>query len=146
MIVTRITRINDSLRFRLSEWMLGVIMLGWGITLAMPYETFAMPSVQALSQTASEETWAVICALVGGGRLFVLTINGVWLRQGHARAVLAFFSCLIWSQITLGILNSGTVFPGLVVYTVFSVTEFYLVFRAASEAGEVDASRKNGPS
>lgn len=145
VILARITRVRDSVRYRTSEWLLAAAMLAWGISLAMPFNTFhELPSLAPLGWFATEEHWAWACGLLGAVRLLVLVINGAWSLQGHARAILAAFSCFVWTQISFGLFKSGLVNPGQIVYALFVVCDLYAIFRAAGDAAVRDAERKNG--
>lgn len=144
MIIVRVARLNESLRFRLCEWVLSGVLFSWGWILLLPTQSFDLPSLAGLRNIASENMWGSALLLLGAGRLVVLTINGAWRRNPHARGVGAFLSCFVWCQISLGLLNSGVVAPGIAVYPIFLIAEMYTVYRTSRDARESDEAWKNG--
>lgn len=145
MIITRITRLQDSFRYRLSEWVFASILFSWGWTLLLPYPTFSLPSMGGLAAIAPENVWGLTCLIIGGVRISVLAINGAWVRSTHGRAVMAFVSCFVWCQISLGLISSGVVAPGGGVYVILLAADVFNTFKAASEAREIDdLRRRNG--
>lgn len=144
MIITRINRLQDSFRFRLSEWMLAGCMLSWGWILLLPYPTFDLPTFKGMAAIAPEDTWGVACLILGGLRIAVLAINGAWIRSTHGRTVTAFLSCFVWCQIDIGLFNSGAVTPGNGIYLIFLAADCFNIYKCATEARGVDEARRNG--
>lgn len=124
---------------RASEWALGLMLFGWSIVLTMNPDLFAEGrSYTELARWAEQDTWAMICLMIGGGRLLVLAINGAWRRSPHARAAAAFISCFFWFQVTLGLLGAGTGGTGLAVYPVLFLLDAFNAIRTIGEAGRTD--------
>ena len=144
MIITRIHRLQDSVRFRLAEWGLAVVMFSWGWLLLLPYDSLSIPVMAGLLQAAPETVWGTGCLALGGARLCVLVVNGAWRRNAHARAICAFLSCFVWVQICIGLAATGIVTTGLATYPVLLLMDIYVVFRAAAEARDTDEAWRNG--
>lgn len=144
MIITRIARFQDSLRFRLAEWMLAIAIFNWGWVLLLPAPIFDLPQLVPLRNIAPQWAWGTALLLVGSARILILIINGGWRRQAHGRMFAAMLSGFAWLQITLGILNSGIIAPGALIYPLFLGAEFYLIHRCATEARVADEEHRNG--
>lgn len=144
MIVTRITRLQRSLNLRFSEWMLAFIMLGLGLMYALPEHSMDAPAMMQMTYTMPETAWGVVSIIIGGVRILVLGINGAWKKQGHARAVLGILCLLVWTQTAIVFLNYPPASPGDIIFPIFVISELFLIFRAAKEAGTIDVVPDNG--
>lgn len=144
MIITRVARLQDSVRFRLAEWGLAAVLFQWGWILLLPAHSFDLPSMAGLARVAPEWAWGTGLLALGCIRLFILVLNGAWKRNAHARAFCAGISCFAWLQISLGLLTTGIIAPGVGVYPLFLLMDIYVVFRAAGDAREADEARRDG--
>ena len=144
MIVTRITRLQKSFNTRFCEWMLAFIMFGLGLMYALPEPSMAAPAMMQMTYTMPEQAWAVVSIVLGVARILVLGINGAWKKQGHARAVLGILCLLIWTQTAIVFLNYPPASPGDIIFPIFVISELFLIFRAAKEAGTIDVVSDNG--
>jgi hypothetical protein len=116
------------------------VLFLWAIVLTWHPALFdTAPSYSAMADLFSQNTWAIICLIVGGGRLTVLAINGAWRRSPHMRAASAFLSCFVWYQISIGLLQAETGGTGLAVYPVLLCLDAFNAIRAFGEAGKSDA-------
>lgn len=143
MIILKVDTLGDSLKFRLSEWGLSVIMLCFGFILLHPYDTLAAPVYALMRSTASEMVWGWGCFILGATRLIVLIINGAWKRSPHFRAFAAFLSCFVWVQIALSLSVGGTLPTGIAVYSVFVIMDMVSAYRAAADARVSDEAARN---
>lgn len=135
--------LKETFPARASEWALGAMLFLWSIILAGNPDVFTQSaSYRGLAQFATQDTWALMCLIFGGGRLVVLAINGAWRRSPHLRGAAAFFSCFFWFQITIGLLSSGTFSTGLAVYPVLFLLDAFNAIRAMGEAGASDNLHK----
>lgn len=138
-----LAHISNSLRetfpTRAPEWALGAVLYLWGMVLTFNTDLFTtQQSFHVLAQMMPQSTWAILCLGVGGCRLVMLVINGVWRRSPHLRAFAAFVACFFWFWISLGILQAGTFGTGLAVYPILFLLDAYNVIRAARDAGSSD--------
>lgn len=139
MIVIRVRGVGDSLRFRLSEWLLGGIMLAWGVTLLFPYPSFATtPTMSGMADLAPELVWGLVCFSIGLGRLWVLFVNGAWRRVHKARAIAACASIAVWFCMLWGALKAGFVTPGPAIYCLYIAADMFTVWRSAADARILD--------
>jgi len=119
---------------RPSEWVLALMMLSWGLVLAEPVKTFELtPIYLGLARIASEETWSVICLLIGSVRLFALMMNGAWPTITlPLRTIMAFSSCFFWFQVSLGIVAAGIggiANTAIAIYPWLAVLEMICMYR-----------------
>lgn len=147
MIWAHITKsLRETFPTRASEWALGVMLFLWAVVLSANPDLFAKnPSFRPLAQIVDQQRWALLCLVVGGGRLLMLAVNGMWRRSPHLRALTAFISCFFWFQISLGFLQAGTFGTGLAVYPVLFALDVYNALRAAGDAGSSDRIHSRSP-
>ena len=157
MIVLRLaTGITEHFPQRVSEWVMTAAILGWGYMLAGEAAAFsATPSFRELSRIADEDTWALICLLVGMARLAALIVNGTFRGfrySPHLRGAASLVACVFWGQITLGMLvawiGAGAIGTGVVAYGAFMTLELWNLFRAWADVGASRQARvkRNGHS
>lgn len=143
MILDHFSRsLRETFPARASEWALGLMLFLWSVILIANPDVFTGPSYRGLVMVAEQDTWAMLCLLVGGGRLLVLAVNGAWRRSPHMRSAMAFFSCFFWYQITIGMMQSGTWATGLAVYPVLLGLDAFNAIRTLGEAGASDNLHK----
>jgi hypothetical protein len=116
------------------------MILGWGLTLAVPGDTLAsFPAYALLSARASENAWAAMLIAVGLLRIAALIVNGR-MRRGSpiARCVASAIGAMIWSQFFASFLDYsikvGAPSGGLSVYLVLFAADIFSCGRAAWDA------------
>jgi len=133
------TSIKETFPTRAAEWATGTILFNWCIVLTSNPDLFTeSKSFVELARLMSQHSWAMLCGVVGGGRLLILVINGSWRRSPHLRAVAAFISSVFWFQISIGFFQAGTFGTGLAAYPILFFLDVYNVFRSARDAGNSD--------
>ncbi len=131
--------LRETFPTRASEWALALMLFLWSVVLTLNPDLFVeTQSFKPLSRLVDQQTWAILCFVVGGGRLIMLAINGAWRRTPHLRTGAAFISCVFWFQISVGLFESGTFGTGLAVYPVLLFLDAYNCIRAARDAGSSD--------
>jgi hypothetical protein len=124
---------------RASEWALALMLLNWSIVLSASPELFETNEAYLpLLALMTQNTWALLCFIAGGGRLIVLLINGSWRRTPHLRAFGAFASCFFWVQISIGFAQADIWGTGMAIYPVLLLLDMYNVIRAITDAAIVD--------
>ncbi|WP_309084143.1 hypothetical protein [Chelativorans sp.] len=150
MIVLRLaTGIREHFPQRVSEWVLTGAILGWAAVLSGDGNTFAnAPSFSELARMADEDTWAVICLVVGLLRLTALVINGTFRAfpySPHMRGLASFAACIFWGQVALGMmlawLNHGAAGTGMVIYLAAMAQDAWNLFRAWADVGASQQAR-----
>lgn len=94
---------------RLSEWWAASVMFALGWMLAANPDLMASSPARiydAMLSIAPQTTWSSSLIIFACLRLTVLLINGAWRRSPHLRALSAFLSCFLWTQITLSFATS----------------------------------------
>lgn len=147
----RIVRgVTEHFRARAPEWALSVMLVIWGAIVYAPGDTFTTPAWSVMQLIADERTWGLSALIIGAIRLLALIMNGTfwttWYGRlsPHVRAVMAFLSCFVWLQISLGLVLAGTVSTGLAIYPLLLALDFYNVLSAAHDAGDMDRKRRDG--
>jgi hypothetical protein len=129
-----------SLADRSNEWFSSLVMIAWGVTLAMPGDLLTQPEFVAFRRFGMTETsWAVLFAFVGAARLVALYINGRWPRSPHIRMVGALFGAVSWVQVSVLLyeaagINNTPVTTGCAVYALLAAFELFSINRAAFDA------------
>lgn len=122
---------------RSTEWFSSIVMLGWGIVLALPGQTLAAPQFSAFRRFGlTEASWAFIFCFAGITRMIALYINGRWPRTPAIRMFFATFGAISWVHVAALLLrasydNGVPLSPGPVVYSVLALYELIAVLRAS---------------
>ncbi len=136
---------------RRSEWVLACILFAWGWLLLLPGPIFNQsPAWAGLQAWAPEHFWGWAAVLLGAGRFIALMINGTfhetWYGRysPHVRCAAAFLCCLIWFQLSWGLLTAPHLTTGLAIYPGLFVLDFTNIMTAVSDAGKTDKAKKDG--
>lgn len=122
------------------EWFSALVMLSWGITLALPGDTLAGPQYAAFARYGiTEPIWAGAFCGVGLARLVALYINGNWPRSPHIRMIGSLFGAMSWAQVayllTMGTyVETGVPATGTGVYGLLAMADLFGIARAAFDA------------
>jgi hypothetical protein len=135
-------RIKTRFGLRLSEWMIAVQTLLFGIILLLPYDTFdASPVYSYARHIVSENVLGGVMVFFGVLRLVGLFVNGArqdvtpWIRVASAGVGFTVYTFLAWSFLLSGIPSGWLAFC-----VPIAVVEVVNVYRAAHDAGEYHAS------
>lgn len=129
---------------RKSEWFMSAVMTTWGLYVLLHPEMFTGPSTAMLLSGLAMISapfaidpavfWGSVCFFVGLGRAVALFINGAWTRTPLIRVAASFVSMFIFTQIVIGLWDSGVPNTGLVIYPWFVVADLISAYRAATDA------------
>lgn len=127
---------KETFPFRVAEWIMAVIMIGWGLVLFHPdFDAAASPWAGTLfSGMFTRTTFGTACLVIGVSRFAALFVNGMWWRTPFIRLVMAFGANFLWLNIVFGLLAADNVNTGWPIYPVFVVVEIYNAFRAAHDS------------
>lgn len=133
-------QLSTHMQDRALEWFSALVMLSWGMVLAMPGDTMAGPAYAAFHRFGTtEDFWAWAFGMMGGIRLVALYINGRWPRTPVIRMVCATFGAMSWAQVSWMLtegtyLKSGIATTGTAVYGILALADLFSIFRAAFDA------------
>ncbi len=110
---------------RSTEWLLSLLLLGWGVEIMRPSVMFDAPVYGIMRELLRETTWGMIAILVGAMRCLGLGINGWWARSPLIRMTGSLCSGLFWMALCVLMYASNQKFGG---YLPIGVTVFYPLF------------------
>lgn len=137
---------------RKMEWIMAGIMVSWGSYVLGHPAIFHHPATGAvfsgLAAISDPFTpypalfWGGITFTAGGLRGAALFINGAWTRTPLVRVIASFLSMFIFTQIIIGLWQSGVPNTGLVVYPWFVVADLLSAYRAAVDVVHAEKQRE----
>lgn len=137
---------------RKMEWLMSGVLIAWGWYVLMHPGLFTSPATATLfSGLASISApvtefpallWGGGAFLVGLARGIALFVNGAWTRTPLIRVVASFISMFIFTQIVIGLWQSGVPNTGLVVYPWFVVADLLSAYRAAVDVVHAEKQRE----
>lgn len=126
---------------RLFEWIVSGMMLMIGLTLALPGDVASDPlNILVRSGAVSEDGLAVFFCMIALVRIVALWANGrIPVHGPRARAICSALAAIVWSQMTLASIWSGTVAGhttlAFAIYGSLTVGELLSCYRATYDAG-----------
>lgn len=131
--------LHEHFKIRVTDWLLSAILLSWGFALfAVDPRVWDLPTYTGLSRIASQYCWAAAASMIGAARIAALFINGAIRRSPHLRCIGAFLAIFIWVQLSLGLLYSDLVGPGIAIWPWLAFADMFNVYRAAMDARASD--------
>lgn len=134
------------------EWLMSGLAACWGsYILAFP-EVFDQPATATLLRPMVDMVeWIGDPATIWGGgalamgliRAVALFINGAYVRTPLFRAIAAFGTMFIFTQVSIAFYRTGVPNFGLVVYPWLVVADLLSAFRAAQDAVLAEAQRRS---
>lgn len=109
----------------------GVLMLGWGVQLILPWETFASaPGYRVLAQVMPEVAWGVLLIWVG-----VTKIGAYLLDQRRVRMMATIGAMMIWTFLSVAFGWANPYGTGIVVYPTLAFTSAVIFWRLYTNGG-----------
>lgn len=137
---------------RKMEWLMSGVLVAWGWYVLMHPAMFSNDATKALfsgMEAISAPITEYPALLWGGGAFIVglargvaLFVNGAWTRTPLVRVVASFISMFIFTQIVIGLWQSGVPNTGLVVYPWFVVADLLSAYRAAVDVVHAEKQRE----
>lgn len=130
-----ILKLQDHFAVRVADWLVAGCLVSWGMALlGAPAEIWNHPIHSELAKLGSQTFWGAFAMALGTVRLGALFVNGAVRRTPHLRALGAFLTLFIWSQLLLGLLASTLPSNAAIFYPWLLLADMYNVYRAAQDA------------
>jgi hypothetical protein len=131
--------LHEHFKIRITDWLLSAILFSWGLALfAVDPSVWALPTLNGLSSIAPQIVWASAATVIGFARIIALFINGAMRRSPHLRLIGAGLTIFLWVQLSLGVLCSDMVGPGIAIFPWLAFADMFNVYRAATDARASD--------
>jgi hypothetical protein len=135
---------------RVTEWMMGAALGGWGLNLLSPDVSFsfapaAWQGLLAVPFMGTEERWAWLCIALGATRWVALLLNGSFPDQFYSRwspnvrALSALLGAAFWFEVAMSVASIPS--PGRLTYLLPLGLEIWCVFHAGRDTGRAKAKR-----
>jgi len=136
---------------RWPEWFMACVLATWGSYILLHPQIFVQESSRtALAGMASmvdgyppASVWGIAALFTGMVRACALFVNGAYTRTPLIRLVMSFLSAFIWTQVFIGLTNSGVADIGLVVYAWLVVMDIASAYRAATDTVFAEKLRRD---
>lgn len=140
--------IREHFKLRFSEWIIGLMLLLWGVTLLINTSLFEVypAAFNSMSDITTQKIWGIMAIGIGLLRLIFLIINGTWRRSAHLRAIGSGLSACIWTVVWSSYLNSDTLLPGLWSVGALIALDLFSLWYAAEDAKHSDLFTKQSRS
>lgn len=127
-----------SIDTKLAEWMGGLLLLCWGITLFLVDGIFDRPSYSGFSALMGQTAFAYTCFGIGLTRIIILAVNGGFSRSPHLRTAISLISGVFMVQMAVAFNQSDVSPTGLITYIILAINDFAAMLRAARDARQYD--------
>lgn len=139
---------------RKTEWLMMILVGAWGSYMLMHPAMFTDPATaQPLSglariayrngATDPSLFWGGIALAAALGRGAALFVNGAYARTPIGRLVAAFVSMFIFTQVSVGLYQSGVPNLGLIVYPWLVAVDVLSAYRAGQDAVYAEVQRRS---
>lgn len=135
------------------EWLMAGLAICWGsYTLAHPelfYQNGTASVLRHMTEMASvmglapEHLWGGGALTAGIIRATALFVNGAYVRTPFWRAVAAFATMFVFTQVSVALWKSGVPNYGLVLYPWLVIADLLSSFRAAQDAVLAEVQRRS---
>lgn len=143
-VKSMLVSLHEQFPVRVTDWLLSAILLSWGVALfSVSPAVWNLPTFSGLSVIATQLTWAATATFIGLGRVAALFINGAVRRSPHARALGAGLSIFIWVQLSLGVVFSDQIGPGIAIFPWLALADMLNVYRACNDAKVSDIKARD---
>lgn len=126
---------------RVPEWWMSLMLVGWGSYIVLHPEMFDDPSTREVFSGMVAMAgdfdpagfWGLSAVVIGFLRSCALFINGAYTRTPMIRLGMSFLSAFIWTQVAIGLYQSGVANMGVVVYAGLVTLDIVSAYRAATD-------------
>lgn len=136
---------------RKMEWVMAGLIVSWGFYTLSHAALFTQePSATMMSGLAAMNLttwephvfWGGLALIVGLCRMVALFINGLYVRSPVIRLIGACLTAFVFSQVAIGLWQSGVANPSLAVYPWLVVADMVSAYASAKDAIEADAENR----
>ena len=138
---------------RKTEWLMGGLAICWGLYTLQNPDIFTNPETAYVLRKMVEMAsvlgvhpallWGGSAVIAGVIRIVALIINGAYVRTPFWRAVAAFATMLIFTQVSIALWKSGVPNWGLVVYPWLVIADLLSSYRAAQDTVLAEVNRRS---
>jgi len=136
---------------RKMEWVMSGLVLTWGAYVLVHPEMFttdvgrvifgAMAAMTPVGMEA-HQFWGFLGVSVGTIRAGALYINGAHVRTPVVRVITAFLTMFVFTQVTIGLYQSGVPNPGLAVYPWLVFADMISAYAAGQDAIKAEVQKR----
>lgn len=127
----------EHFQVRFSEWFGAGCLCAWGVYVSTHPGMFSAPATRVvfsgMVEIMAQPSWGLMATIVGIIRLGALYVNGHHRKTPSIRLAASFFSAFVWTQIVIGLFNSGVAQTGVIIYTGMVCADIYSAFRASGD-------------
>lgn len=142
MIFLRIINgVSKHLDERIVEWVMALQIVWYGLRISAPGDQWGTTGAwDGMLKYMPENSWGVLCILLGTARLLALIVNGTFENTFYARYspavrfVTSFLGCGFWFMAFLSV--AGGVGSGLGIYNLPLILDAWCVRYTAKAAGQ----------
>lgn len=141
-----VTGITTHFEARIVEWVMGAVILNYGLGLVGKADAWTSPTAwAAMAYYMPENAWGWLCIAIGLVRLLALAVNGTFADTAysryspHVRGVTALAGLGFWIMVLLSVSSSGSI--GTRIYLLPFVLEVWCIFHAWRDTGRARAAR-----
>lgn len=146
-----VTQLKHHFPARFPEWMNSGIMASWGAYVLLHPDVFSnSPSSYPMAGLESwtfngyptGTVWGIITLVVGIVRACALFVNGAYSRTPMIRLTASAVSAFVWSQLIIGLLETGISNVNVVVYSWLLIIDVASAYRAGMDTAIAEESRR----
>lgn len=124
---------------RISEWILSLGLLVWGLGIAATPELFSIDAYGPMSAVMSHQEWTTAVLSVALFRIITLLVDKVKFSLPHLRALGAIGGLTLWGSLfSISVMYASTRPTGIALYGMLLVFDFLAMWWAAGDAKVAD--------
>lgn len=126
---------------RLPEWWMSFMLVWWGVYVVLHPGLFVDDATRQVFSGMKDMArgydpaamWGLTALFIGMIRACALFVNGAYTRTPIIRLLMSFLSAFIWTQVCIGLFNSGVANTGIVVYAGLVMMDIVSAYRASTD-------------
>lgn len=127
------------MKARISEWVLSIGLLAWGIGIGSAPNIFNVESYGPMSSVMTHLEWTTFVLLIAISRITVLVIDKLKVSLPHLRAIGAIGGLTLWGSLfSISVMYASMRPTGVAIYGMLLVFDFLAMWWAAGDAKLAD--------